>query len=59
MLRCYIVVSLGPKRGADCSIIMAHARPILPQRKETLSEDEINIASVYRTIWKVSRLKSC
>ena len=28
------------------------------QRKEILLEDETNIASVYKTIWSISQLKS-
>lgn len=58
MLWCYVVVSLGPKRGGVCYIIAANTRPILLQRKEVLSEDETSVASVYKTIWNVSRLKS-
>ena len=58
MLRCYIVVGLRPKRGEVRYTVLAHSWLIVPQRKEALSEDETNIASVYKTIWTVSRLKS-
>jgi hypothetical protein len=57
VLRCYVVVSLGPKRGEVYYIVVVHTWPNLLQRKEALSEDETSIISVYKAIWSVSRLK--
>ena len=58
MLRCYVVVSLGSKRGGVFYIVVAHNQIKPLQRKEALSEDETSIISVYKSIWSVSRLKS-
>ena len=58
VLRCYIVVSLGSKRGGVYFVVVAHSLIKPLQRKEALSEDETNIISVYKSIWSVSRLKS-
>lgn len=55
---CYDVVDLRSKRGMVCYIVATRALPTPLQRKEALSEDETNIASVYKSIWSVSRLKS-
>ena len=48
--------------GSDVLSWHAHPQadtPLLPpQRKEALSEDETSITSVYKSIWKVSQLKS-
>ena len=58
VLRCYVVVSLGSKRGGVWYTVVAHTLMNPLQRKEALTEEETNIISVYKSIWTVSRLKS-
>ena len=45
-------------RSGPWSIIVPPRLILLSQRKDVLPEDETNIASVYRTIWSISQLKS-
>ena len=61
MFRRHVMVNRRPERGRFCgpwSIIVPPRLILLSQRKDVLPEDETNIASVYRTIWSISQLKS-